>query len=313
MTLAERTLGNLGEPGWTALFTKPRTLRFYETFGESRIVESRFSWAEWARARRPGLEPPNPLGTTERPAIPVLSPRAGATDGMLLSDAEGSFLWVRAGKPAKPVSLGQENANLTPLTAIARDKDELVVLAGMSSCGSRVISITSAGARILFEIPGRPTRQACAPHPDALAAASDGTLVVLRFPSSEPATADDPALAMALGTPPVPLAPWSALQADPCPAGAAYRALVAPTTAWLGLELPGADLEESPAFMLVRWGAQNVCLEATELASGEVGLGDQALATSVMARFGSAPQAARRGFAMGAESVQPLTCRLATN
>jgi hypothetical protein len=52
-------------------------------------------------------------------------------------------------------------------------------------------------------------------------------------------------------------------------------------------------------------------LEAVELGDA-VGteIGDRTLPTAVVARFGTKPEAARRGIDFGMESFEPLSCRL---
>ena len=54
-----------------------------------------------------------------------------------------------------------------------------------------------------------------------------------------------------------------------------------------------------------------MCAESLAIAAPPVQIGDEELATTVVARFGTRPRADRRGFALGAEHTEDLTCKLA--
>lgn len=106
------------------------------------------------------------------------------------------------------------------------------------------------------------------PNPDAVVVTADGKLAVLRIPSEEPATVDDPAWLLTPDTAPVELAPWSTLEPATSAACAAMtdgvRALVQTVVPWVTVE--GAMPFPRPPGMsaIVRWGRARVCLEAIE-------------------------------------------------
>ncbi|GMV15094.1 MAG: hypothetical protein AMXMBFR56_33180 [Polyangiaceae bacterium] len=310
-TLFERAAEDTAAPGFAAALRRPRVLRFVDPLGEARVVDTRFSWQEiFTRAAQTSSEPPSALGEDRRSVIPVLAEKTDGASGLLVQDPSGVYLWARPGQAARVVSLGSENAAFSAKSALVRGKDELVVLSEDDACAARVVSVTTAGARTLLELPQRPSRRACPVNDDALGLGDDGSLSVIRLPSLEPPSPDDPALLLRPGQKPVSLAPWAALGA--CPAGGTgARALIAVPRSWVTLEAPalGGD-GETFTLAVVRWSEAGLCAEAIAVGAAPVELGGQEIATMVLARFGATPRADRRGFALGAEHSEDLTCKL---
>lgn len=314
-TLLEPSVMDETSPGFFRALGTPRLLRFVEPIGESRVHETRFSWQELLRAAGSATgTAPNPPRTDERSAVPVFGVKPGVSEGLVLNDPSGALLWVRAGKPARVLALGPENADLRPRAALARDKGELVVLAVSDQCAARVLSF-QAGAlpRTLAALPPRPSPGGCPPSDDALALAPDGSVAVLRLPSLDAPSEDDPAVVLRAGQHPAVLAPWSKLvPLESCPSDPdAIRTLIMASAPWLDLALPGVD-DPGGDFMLalVRWSKTSACLEAVELQSGSLVIGEQELQTTVLSRFGAAPLATRRGVGFGIEHAEALACKL---
>lgn len=309
-TLFERAAEDTSAPGFAAALRRPRVLRFVEPLGEARVVEARFSWQEvFTRAAQTSSEPPSPPGEDRRSVVPVLGAEPDGAAGLLVQDPSGVYLWARPGQAARVVSLGRENAGFSAKSALVRGKDELVVLSEDDACAARVVSVTNAGARTLLELPQRPSRRPCPVNDDALGLGDDGSLSIIRLPSLEPPSPDDPALLLRPGQKPVSLAPWAALGA--CPAGGTgARALIAVPRSWVTLEAPALGDGESFTLAVVRWSEAQLCAEAIAVGAAPVELGDQEIATMVLARFGATPRADRRGFALGAEHTEDLTCKL---
>ena len=311
-TFIESDLADPTSTLFRALVGRPRTLRFVDLFGDAKVVESRFSWQDvlTRAARESGgvLDAPD---REERYVVPVLGERPYETTGLSLRDSSGALLWLRGGQAASVLGLGRENAGFEPISAIAKGKSELVVLSEDDSCSARVLAVTPAGARTLLELPARPTQKSCPANPDALAHFDDGSFGVLRMPSTGPPTSSDPALALKPRSKPVSLAPWSTLTA--CGADAkGLRATITIPSRWVTLEAPGlADATEAYTLAIVRWSETRVCAESLAIAAPPVQIGDEELATTVVARFGTRPRADRRGFALGAEHTEDLTCKLA--
>jgi hypothetical protein len=170
----------------------------------------------------------------------------------------------------------------------------------------------------VLEVPGRPASADCS-APDAIALAANGEIGVIRFPSARrPPTSDDPALLLRARNAHVPLAPWSALRSSDsaecsAPANDEVRVLIVGSASFIGLRLGGASTAPAELGMLaqVRWSASRLCLEAIELSGApEVEVGEGALTTAVVARFGANREAGRRGLDFGVEYSEPLACRI---
>ena len=311
-TFIESDLSDSTSPRFRALVGRARTLRFVDLFGDAKVVESRFNWQDvLTRAARESAEAPDGPVTEERNVALVLDEKPFATAGLSLRDPSGPMIWFRAGQAASVLGLGRENAEFDPISAIAKGKNELVVLSEDDSCAARVLAVTSAGARTLLELPARATQWSCPANPDALAHFDDGSFGVLRMPSAGPPTSSDPALALKPKSKPVSLAPWSTLTA--CGADAkGLRAMITIPSRWVTLEAPGlAGATETYTLAVVRWSETRVCAESLAIAAPPVEIGDEELVTTVVAHFGAKPRADRRGFALGAEHTEDLSCKLA--
>jgi hypothetical protein len=230
----------------------------------------------------------------------------------VINDTSGVLFWARPGQALRILSLGRENVGFTAHSAVVRGKDELLVLAEDDTCAARVVSVTAAGARTLLELPARASRRSCPVNRDALALADDGSIAVLRMPSTDLPSADDPALSLRPGQKPVTLAPWSTLSA--CGADSTgIRALVVAQSSWVRLEAPGISRDDdSYTYAVVRWSESRVCAESVAVPAPSVELGGQEIGTLVLARFGPTPRADRRGFAQGAEHTEALSCKLSS-
>ena len=310
-SLVERALAESAVPGASTLIDRARVLRFADPLGDPKVVESRFSWQDvLMRAEANMRENVHSLSEITLEALPVLAEKPGSSAGILGRTPLEVGIWARAGERARIIALGPENMGYEPVSAVARGKDELVVLAEDDSCAARVFSVTNAGARTLLELPSRPTRQSCPLNRDALALAEDGTPAVLRMPSSDLPSSDDPALLLRPGQKPLSLAPWSTLSA--CGADrAGARALVVVRRRWIELSAPGlAQAESELVLAVVRWSERQLCAELVGVAAAALEIGDQSLPTLAMARFGNKPSADRRGFALGAEHGEDLACKL---
>ncbi len=112
------------------------------------------------------------------------------------------------------------------------------------------------------------------PNPDAIAVGADGKVAVLRLPSVEPATVDDPAWLLTPDAPPVELAPWSTLESATSSAclrpSDAFRVLVQTPVPWVTMDGSLGFRRQPGMTALVRWGRDRVCLEAVELGDREI-------------------------------------------
>ena len=322
LTFVDPAVLDTGSPDAAQAFSRPNAIRFYDPLSpRSAPVDSRYSWRDiLSVAGRTGQADVGLLsGNDSAAAVPVLGARGASLDGTLLLDPNGNLvLWARGGAPVRPLVLGPENEGYEPVAATVRGKDELALLLTGESCTSRVSTLNAAGSGVLFELGTRPAHVPCPSNPDALAVAPDGSPAVLRMPSGpQPPTADDPALLLRPGQPALPLAPWSTLRpgdaAECAGADVGYRALVMLPAAWIRLVAPAiASPEHTQDAMvaLVRWGTARVCLDVVEIAAANVTVPENELPTAVAARFVAPVEAARRGYALGSELNQPLTCRL---
>ncbi|MBI4703173.1 MAG: hypothetical protein HY744_18810 [Deltaproteobacteria bacterium] len=273
---------------------------------------------DWLRASRGtgGTTLDDALGAEAVP-LPVLGSEPGAAAGLLLA-GEALLLWLRPERrtAARLLPLDPSLAGWSVASAAAVGRDDLALLVVDGEGALRLAAHEGPGLRGLFELPPPPTSSHYPANPDAIAAGPDGELAVLRTPSgAEPPTADDPALLLRPGRPPQTLAPWSTLtaaNAPECAASAGYRAVVAAPRGWLRVRQASALLEPGqPMHALVRWSAERVCLEALDVAAGEIELdGPGTVPLSVVARFAGVKAAARVGLVRGAELHQGLACEL---
>ena len=309
-TLLERDLESREPAQLAALLQKGRVLRFVDLLNDPKIAETRFKWQDIVTRSALTAEGPPEVNAEIRASVPVLMEKALTGAGLLVPQPNGVILWARAGQPARVLSLGRENASFAPQSALLRAKDELVVLAEDDGCAARVVSITAAGARTLFDLPARATRRSCPANRDALAVAEDGSLAVLRMPSAEPPSADDPALLLSPGKHPAALGAWSTL--TPCaPDAKGARALVVVARSWVKLDAPGFEPAENELTLgVLRFDSARICAETLAVAAPSINIADRDFATVVVARFGATPRADRRGYALGAEHAEDLSCQL---
>lgn len=311
-TLVEVTLNDSSAPGFAGSVARNRVLAFTDLLSEPKLHETRFSWQEvitrqleTTGERLPGINE----DTFE--SVPVLTEKGSGSAGLLVPMASGVVLWARPGQAARVLSLGRENDGFEPRSALSRGKDELLVLVSDATCAARVLALMPSGARTLLELPRRASSLPCPANPDALGVADDGSLAVLRLPSAEVPSADDPALALRPGQKPVTLAAWTSLAACGADTGG-LRAWVVTQRPWLELRAPGlAKANTEHVFALVRWSESRICAELVGVGAAPVAIGDQELDTTVIARFGTGARADRRGFALGAEHAEDMSCKLA--
>jgi hypothetical protein len=248
------------------------SVRYREPF-EPKGVERRSSdsFAHWF---------PNPedIDAHQGSARPVLSPRAGASDGLLLR-LGASASWLSNGHAVALPS--QCNAQ----SAYVDDKNKLLLSCASRNGATRIEDVSGKAVFAWYpSVFARDKRRSSMSYfapgersfdtPDVIAIAPDGKLALIRLSSgSRPATADNPAWLLSEGGA-VALAPWSTLELANSAACAqqpnGYRALIQTTTAWLSLDAD-ASAPDAPANMwaIVRWSPERVCLEAVELGSTE--------------------------------------------
>lgn len=318
---AELAAQDFSAPEAQPALRRAHALRYYDLLTpRAELRSARFTWGEVAEAAvRNGVAPDAFVDTDSPSLVPVLSATTMATDGVALLDSETTLtFWARPGDASlRMSSRSPESEGRDVAAAVAQGKDELTLLYGADDCGALVERVTPAGAAVVAELPGRSGHGSCALAPDALAIAPDGSLVVVRFPSGPlPPSADDPALVLRPGQPPIPLAPWSTLRSAATPVCTAatpgHRMLVVAPGKWLELRAPGftdSSGNDPYALMLVRWSTESICLEAAEVPAVGVAMPDgNELATAVVVRFGDKVTATRLGYAGGAELSQPFEC-----
>jgi hypothetical protein len=159
------------------------------------------------------------------------------------------------------------------------------------------------------------------PNPDAIALDSAGKLTVLRLPSEEPATVDDPAWLLSVDAAPVELAPWSTLEPASSPAcmardDDAVRSLIQTAVAWVTVDGALGFREPPGMTALVRWGRRRVCLEAIEVGYRQIKQDDApryGVQVMAVARFvGARPGAGLVGLTRSETYRVPASCRLET-
>ena len=300
-----------GDPGYRAALRAPSEVLFHQLFGPPSLLQASITWNDVFRVTAAAHLAFEPEITSGGSAVPILSPRTGESAGLLLAQS-GWVAWLGDRRPTRLFALGLLNDYANPVGAYAAGDDTLWLLVEDDAKVARILQLTAAGARIFAELPPRPSVLSSGANADFLAVGRTGEPVVLRIPSFDPPTADDPALLLAPGKPPVPLAPWSALGAgSTCTTDAsAVRAIVELKPGWLGVNLPGSPDEPATALGMVRWSQERVCLEALEFPLDTRPLADGELQLLVSARLEGEPRAYRYGFWYGAEYVERVACRL---
>jgi len=304
-------LADPGDPSYRAALRAPTTVLFHQLFGPPRLLRAQLTWNDVFRITAAGNDAYEPEITSGGGAIPVLSPRPGESAGLLLTQA-GWVAWLHDGRPIRLFTLGTLNASTNPVGAYAAGDDTLWLLVEDDANVTRILELSATGARILAELPPRPSVLSWQVNADSLAVGVTGEPVVLRLPSFDPPTADDPALLLAPGKPPVPLAPWSSVEAgSACAADTdAVRAIVNLQPGWVGVSLPGSTGEPAVALGMVRWSKERVCLEAVEFPLDTIDLTYDSQQLLLGARLASEPSAYRYAFGFGAEYMERVACRL---
>jgi hypothetical protein len=299
-------------PYYRATVSQPSQVLFHQPFGPPTILHTRITWIDVRRASKAANQTVDPALGGNGDAIPVLSQRAGESAGILLHQL-GWVAWLRDRHPTRIFALGAINESFFPLSAYAADDNTLLLYARDAEQVARIIEVTAKGSRIVRELPARPLPRL--PTPDYLAVREDGKPAILRIPSVEPPTTDDPALVLMDDQPPIALAPWSTLQtASTCAAdGSAVRAIVTMTPHWLEAVLPGRSGDRAAALGMVRWGKASVCLEAVEIPVGEIRLGENDIQLFVSGHLEGQASAHRYGLGLGGEYLEPLSCDLKSN
>jgi hypothetical protein len=310
--MVETSLQSASTPAYAEASRRPIYLRFRELFGEPRVAESVLGWQGVRQASNAHTLDPNPtLSMSGGHAVPVLSPIAGTSSGMILDD-EPRLFSVREGRPLEVLwPMANWNGH-SPGAAYSRGAGDLVVLWQDSQTDSRIQAMQGKSWRVLGDLPWSSRDRKDLIHPDALAIGADGTIGVLRIPSFDPPTTDDPALVLVPGRAPIRLAPWSTLSAasDCVPGGTAFRAIVTTGPGWIDLTLGGVR-PEAPlvAQLIVGWSDQRICLEAIEVATGSLSVPNHDAERALFARFVGTPRATHHGFGHGIEYVEPMACR----
>jgi hypothetical protein len=314
-TLLDPALGSgPGQPFLQAMSTA-RLLRFSEPFAmDGALGTGKFTWQDvFNLSARLGAETDvaNPdLGA----AVPVLGEAPGTSDGVLavLQTANGIFLWARGGRSSL-LTVGPENRDFSPVAALSKKSGELVLLAEDGDCSARVLEFDPKGrVRALFSLPRRPARRACTANSDSLAVLPDGSIGVVRVPSDNPPTADDPALLFQPGKPAEALAAWSTLAPlEQCVQDTTLaRTLFTTSARWIALQHPNADDGAIGVMGALRWGKSRVCAEVLEVGAGDQDVGDRNLELHVLARFAAPASATRRGLGLGGELTENAACKL---
>jgi len=247
----------------------------------------------------------------------MLSADKNGADQLLFS-LSGSILMFSDGKSkAQLVHEPNLGDGWEAVSAIAKSRDERVVLEQNPDGGERVVTWSKSGARVTSQLPTVKEVEHSPANPDALGIGADGVLAIIRTPSgSFPASEREPALAISLSGTSSVLAPWSTL----APAGSAectadqegYRAIVQTRLPWI--KMSQWDNEETlPMLMRVNWSAKRVCLEAVEIGARMTSMSSRfETETIFVARFGSSPTAGQVGLVPGIEYRQPMKCTLKT-
>lgn len=306
--------GGLG-PGAGAT---PRTAVWADAFTPGGAAESatlRFAdLVIAAHASGMPLPPTSPGDESELAVVPVLGTSPSPAAGFVL-EGNGPAVWLRTPRPAAlPIALPGAADDALTVGAARLDERRLALLRVDGSGRAEVLVVDGGRAFRRLVIPGPPGADTL--PSDALGVAPGGALAVLRLPRTwAPPSADDPALLLAAGSPPAPLAPWSTLtpaSAPECgdPAGS-WRAIVQVPLAWVDVRGTLAPAERHPMAAVVRWSRERVCLEALELVLDPVAVNDAAVQPWVVATFGARPRAAVAGRELGVEVHQEVECALA--
>jgi hypothetical protein len=301
------------------------------------IVHATSPFASWARAT--GRLAPKAAATGGRAeaillnegadlgARPVLSSRPGHADGVLIGH-DALVMWVDPNGAVRPVPALQGRAIYGGYV----DAHGKLLVASESSLGSTLVIEAETGD-VRFRVPdvlpfspllrGRASGYPELPRhvfadPDAIAVAPDGSIGILRLPSGvDPSTEEDPALFLAVGAPPVELAPWSKIEMASGPActrdRAGYRAVIQTGLPWVAMDgSPGFRFRTPGMSAMVRWGTDRVCLESIEIGFKEIeDSSTHGLKVMAVARFvGVGAGAGLVGTGRDATVRQPATCTL---
>ena len=281
---------------------------------------------------RPPPEPTPSWDETFNPARPVLaSDKPGEAAGVLV-ETSGPALWISPSGTVRRVAACGGDFHVYGGVADAAGK--LWIACGVYSRAFRVIDASTGQTRMTlpavlpwvwqpaasFPLYGGGSATEL-PNPDAIAVGAAGKLAVLRLPSEEPATVDDPAWLLSPDAGPVELAPWSTLEtADSAACMArseqddAVRALVQTAVAWVTLEASAGFRRPPGMTALVRWSRSRVCLEAIEVGYREIEQDDApryGVQVMAVARFaGAHPGAGLVGVTRSETYRVPAVCRL---
>jgi hypothetical protein len=262
----------------------------------------------------------------------LASGKPGEAAGVLVG-AYGPTLWISpSGTVRRTASCG---GDLQVYGGVVDGAGKLWIACGVYSRAVHVIDADTGKARIALPgvlpwvwQPGASFplygggRAADLPNPDAIAVDATGKLAVLRLPSEEPATVDDPAWLLALDAAPVELAPWSTLEQASSPActspseqDVAVRVLVQTAASWVTLDQsPGFRWRPPGMTALVRWSRSRVCLEAIEVGYRQIEQEDSpryGVQIMAVARFvGAHPGAGLVGLTRSETYRVPAVCRL---
>lgn len=201
------------------------------------------------------------LSTSDERGVGIVV--GGDEPSLLLWGPSGPGVWLRD-KRALPISFA-DSSPPDLLAAVELSKDELAVLVTTGD-GVAVRTVGRGRTSDVFQV----AALASSAGSDTVAVGPNRELVVLRVRTDAPPTADQPAVVLRPGKPPLPLAAWSTLtdgSAPDCESVGGYRAVVATRGRWLSVAARGSDtsFDERPTLLLVRWSESRVCLDAAEV------------------------------------------------
>lgn len=258
-------------------------------------------------ARATGGQPPD-LGTPEDRDFSTIV--AGDPPSTLLGAGEGAMIWVRAKAAPLALSLGAALRDGV-VSAVQTGTEEVTVLVAFDD-GMSARALGRGRAGEVFAMP-HPPEVATPPAPDALAIGPDAKLAVIRVTTRHPPTAEQPALLLRPGEPPVALAPWSTVAAGgtpPCEGMQGHRAVIVTTEPWLDLGGGEEPFADRVGFALVRWSTDRVCLDAIELPAHGFDLASGTVDSYMAVRFGKDAGAGHLLVAEGAELREPRSCEI---
>lgn len=281
-----------------------------------------------AAARRAGMRTEEVLAddfTETGNVIPLGSADPSQPSDVAIHNPEHGLLAVVRGERVRVAVRAPQNAasvvSGVVLPGAAAATDDVAFLELDSSGVGHVFRVGAAGASDLFDVSPTANETYYPANPDALAVGPKGDLAVLRTPSgSDPASTFDPAFLIVQGTPPAPLAPWSAITFADDPSCKAepggYRAVLQTVGPWVRVTTPELRVESAPMIARVRWTTNRVCLEGFEAKLPSVSLrvdvggGDPVNVATWLVAKGST--FARVGVSEGIEWRQMLECSVVT-